>query len=383
MNTEYIETIVIGGGQAGLSVGYFLARRNKPFLILDASARIGDAWRNRYDSLRLFSPARYSGLPGLRFPARGDYFPTKDDMADYLEKYARHFQLPVRSGVTVKKLSKEGSRFVILTDETRFESDNVVVAMTDYQSPKTPEFAGALNPAITQLHSHDYRNPSQLQDGDVLVVGVGNSGADIALDAVRTHRTWLAGKETGHVPWPIDSFFGRFILVRLVRFIFHYVLSLATPVGRKQRPKILAQGGPLVRVKPKDLESAGVVRVSKVAGVKNGLPVLADGQALAVKNVIWCTGYHHTFPWIDLAVNGADGMPMHERGVARNVAGLYFVGLRFLFSMSSGTLMGVGRDAEYVVQDLARRPNAVVMKGFGSGTRDSGRGLPMTKSVAS
>ena len=189
------QTIVIGGGQAGLSVGYHLQRRGIPFLILDASQRIGDAWRQRWDSLRLFTPARYDGLPGWAYPARGDAFITKNQMADYLEAYAKRFDLPVQTGVRVDGLSRQGDRFVVTAGERRFEADQVVVAMANYQVPRVPPFAPELDRRIVQLHSLEYRNPSQLRAGGVLVVGVGNSGADIALEVVRSHPTWLAGKE--------------------------------------------------------------------------------------------------------------------------------------------------------------------------------------------
>lgn len=346
-------TIVIGGGQAGLAVGYYLAKRGLPFLILDANARIGDAWRNRWDSLRLFSPARYSGLPGLRFPASGSSFPTKGQMADYLAEYARKFQLPVQNGVRVDRLWSEGGRFVMKAGSQRFESENVVVAMANYQEPRVPEFAGELDKGIFQLHSHEYRNPSQLQDGGVLVVGVGNSGADIAFEIAQNHPTWISGKESGHIPWPIESFAGKYFLSRLIRFLGHHVLSVKTPIGRKLRPKMLHATNPLVRVKPLDLTNAGIERVPRTVGVKGGLPLLDDGRALEVKNVIWCTGYRHGFPWIDLPIFSEDGDPVHENGVASAIPGLYFVGLHFLYAMSSATLIGVGRDAERIVGTIA------------------------------
>lgn len=355
-------TIVVGGGQAGLAVAYHLAQRKMPFVILDANRRIGDAWRNRWDSLRLFNPARYAGLPGLPFPARGDSFPTKDDMADYLEQYAAHFGLPVRTGLKVDRLSKQGDRFVLTASGQRFEADNVVVAMSDYQSPKVPAYADALDPAITQLHAHRYRNPSQLQDGRTLIVGVGNSGADIAIEVAKTHPTWIAGQETGHIPWPIESFLARFLLVRLVRFAGHHILTSSTPMGRKLRPKLLLQSAPLVRVKPKDLIAAGIERVPRMVGVRDGKPLVAGNRSLDVRNVIWCTGYHHTFPWIDLPIFGSDGRPRHERGVVKDVPGLYFIGLHFLYSMTSGTLMGVSRDAEYVVKALESRARVIPME---------------------
>lgn len=354
-SSKRIQTIVIGGGQAGLAVGYQLAKRGLPFLILDGSRRIGDAWRNRWDSLRLFTPARYAGLPGMGFPARGDAFPTKQQMADYLESYAQRFHLPVRTGVKVDELSKDGDRFVVTADGQRFESDNVVVAMANYQSPRVPPFAQDLDPGITQLHSHHYRNPSQLQKGGVLVVGAGNSGADIAIDVAQSHPTWMSGKESGHIPWQIESFVGRFFLVRLIKFIGHHLLTVSTPIGRKVRPKLLSQAAPLVRVKPQDLVNAGIERVPRVVGVREGRPLLADDRTLDVKNVIWCTGYHPGFSWIRLPIFGEKGEPIHERGIVSRVQGLFFVGLHYLYAMSSATIIGVGRDAERVAKAIASR----------------------------
>jgi putative flavoprotein involved in K+ transport len=352
--------MVIGGGQAGLAVGYHLAKRNLPFLILDANHRIGDAWRKRWDSLRLFTPARYAGMPGFPFPAQGDSFPTKEQMADYLESYAERFQLPVQTGVTVDKLSKQGDRFVVSAGGMRFESDQVVVAMADYQQPRVPAFASDLDPGILQLHSHEYRNPLQLKEGGVLIVGAGNSGADIGIEIARSHETfsrkvWMSGKESGHIPFPIESALARVFLVRLVRFVGHHVLSVSTPIGRKLRPKLLSRAAPLVRVKPNDLIDAGIERVPKVAGVRNGKPLLADDRTLDVNNVIWCTGYHPGFSWIDLPIFGENGRPIHERGIVTRVPGMYFVGLHFLYSMTSATVIGVGRDAKRIARAIEAR----------------------------
>jgi putative flavoprotein involved in K+ transport len=367
MRTERIDTIVIGAGQAGLSVGYHLARRGVPFVILDAGARIGDQWRKRWDSLRLFTPARFSGLDGLPFPADADSFPTKDAMGDYLEAYARRFALPVRCSVRVERVSRLGERFLVIAGDQRFEADNVVVAMANYQRPRVPAFANELDPRIVQLHSFDYRNPAQFQKGAVLVVGAGNSGAEIALDAARSHDTCVAGRDTGHVPFRIEGLAARLLLVRLVlRVVFHRILTVATPIGRKVRAQVLHTGGPLVRTKPRDLIAAGVTRAPRVAGVRNGLPVLEDGRVLDVANVVWCTGFHPGFSWLDLPVFGPDGEPQHDRGVVSSEPGLYFVGLHFLFAMSSVMIHGVGRDAERIADrisatrreaDDARRPD--------------------------
>jgi putative flavoprotein involved in K+ transport len=206
-----------------------------------------------------------------------------------------------------------------------------------------------------QLHSQDYRNPSQLQAGGVLVVGAGNSGADISLEAARTHRTYMSGKESGHVPFPIDSVLGRFFLIRLVRFVGHHVLTLSTPMGRRLRPKLLHGAAPLIRVRPQELSAAGIERVPRTVGVRDGRPLLADGRVLDVRNVIWCTGYEPGFSWIDLPVFDEKGDPRHERGVVAGMPGLYFVGLHYLYAMTSSTVIGVGRDAERIARAVEHR----------------------------
>ncbi len=356
--SERFETVIIGGGQAGLSVGYHLAKRDRPFVILDANERVGDAWRKRWDSLRLFTPARYSGLPGMPFPAPPRAFPTKDEVADYLEAYATRFDLPVRTGTRVDRLSRNGDGFAVAAGDLRFEAENVVVAMATDQLPWVPPFAPELDPRVVQLHSRDYRNPAQLQEGDVLVVGAGNSGAEIALDVASGHRTWLSGRDTGHVPFRIDTVAARFLVPLVVGFLFHYVLTVNTPIGRKVRPKLLSRGKSLVRVKPEDIAAAGVERVPKVVGVREGLPVLEDGRVLEVNNVIWCTGFRPDFSWIDLPVFGEEEKPkepIHRRGIVATEPGLYFVGLFFLYAGSSALLRGVGRDAEYIAKHMASR----------------------------
>jgi putative flavoprotein involved in K+ transport len=354
---ERIQTVVIGGGQAGLSVGYHLARRHLPFVILNASERIGDSWRQRWDSLRLFTPARFDGLDGMAFPAPPDAFPTKDEMAAYLEAYAARFALPVRNGVEVNRLSRQGDRYLVTAGDRQLLAEHVVVAMANYQRPRVPAFAADLDPGIVQLHSREYRNPSQLRGGGVLLVGAGNSGAEIALEVARAgHRTWMSGRDTGSVPFRLGGFVGRHFLTRFVlRFVFHRLLTLATPMGRKVRSKILHSGGPLIRVKTADLKDAHVERLPKMVAVREGRPVLEDGRLLDVANIIWCTGFTPSSSWIDLPVFTADGEPIHQRGQVTNQPGLYFVGRHFLYAMSSTMIHGVGRDAEHVVDVIAAR----------------------------
>ena len=357
--TERVQTLILGGGQAGLAAGYHLARRDLPFLILDANERIGDSWRRRWDSLRLFTPARYNALPGMAFPGPAHVFSTKDEVADYLAAYAAQFELPLRTGIRVDRLSRNGAGFTVEAGTRHFEADNVVVAMGSDQVPRIPAFADQLDPGIVQLHSSEYRNPAGLQAGPVLVVGVGNSGGEIAIEVVKEHPAWLAGEESGHVPIRIERAAAKFVFLPLLfRFIGHHVLTVRTPIGRRMRPKLLSRGAPLVRVKPKDIVAAGIERVPRVVGAQDGLPLLEDGRVLEAANVIWCTGYRPDFSWIDLPVFGEEdepAEPIHYRGVVTNEPGLYFVGLFFLYAMSSGFLPGVGRDAERVVEHIAAR----------------------------
>lgn len=351
---ERFDVIVIGAGQAGLSVGYYLARQGLRFVVLDANERVGDTWRKRWDSLRLFTPAKFNGLAGMRFPAPPNYFPTKNEMADYLERYVAHFKLPVRCGVHVDELSHTDGRYRVRTGRQELEADHVVVAMANFQKSKVPAFAKELRPDIRQLHSVDYRNPSQVREGAVLLVGAGNSGSEIALELARHgHETWMSGRNTGEVPFRPSGLLGRLLLVRLVlRVVYHRLLTVNTPMGRKARPKLVSQGGPRIRVKSRDLASVGVQCVPRMAGVQNGLPVLEDGRVLDVANVVWCTGYDPGFSWIHLPVFDEDGEPRHDAGRVPSQPGLYFVGLHFLYSMSSAMVHGAPRDAERIVNAI-------------------------------
>jgi len=350
--SERIGTVIIGGGQAGLAVGYHLARRERSVVILDANERIGDSWRERWDSLRVFTPARYDGLPGWSFPAPAWSYPTKDEVADYLESYAARFRLPVRTGMRVDGLTRKDGGYVVTSGLSRYEADNVVVATGGYQSRRIPVFASELDPNITQLHSSEYRNPSQLREGGVLVVGAGNSGAEIALESSPDHQTWLSGRDTGQEPVRAGSLSDR-LFTPPFWFLLSHVLTVRTPIGRRVRHQLSNRGLPLARVRRKDLIRARVERVPRVTGVRDGLPMLADGAVLDPANVIWCTGFVPDFGWIDLPVFDQDGGPRHERGVVRSEPGLYFIGLFFLSTGSSSLLGGVGRDAGHIARHIA------------------------------
>jgi putative flavoprotein involved in K+ transport len=367
-DTERFETVIVGGGQAGLAVGYHLTKRGHSCVILDANDRIGDSWRKRWPSLRLYSPAAADGLPGLRFPAPSHSFPSGRDMADYLEVYAQKFALPVRSGVGVDALERNGDGYVVTAGERRFEADNVVVATGVFQHdhPVTPAFAAELDPQIRQLHSADYRSPEQLQEGGVLVVGAAHSGGDIAYEVARAgYRTMLSGRDTGQIPFDIEGRRARFVFP-VLRLVATRILTVSTPMGRKAKTKMRTHGGPLLRVKRSDLEAAGVERVlERTVGVQDGKPALTDGRVVDVANVIWCTGFRNDYGWIRPPLPlDADGFPEQRRGTVASSPGLYFVGLPFLHSFASMLIVGAGRDGKRVAKHILSR---------GSGSRRAER----------
>jgi putative flavoprotein involved in K+ transport len=357
--THTTETVIVGGGQAGLAAGYHLTRRGHACVILDAHARVGDSWRLRWPTLRLYSPACVDGLPGMRFPAPRYSYPTGREMADYLEAYAERFELPVRSGVVVDGIEPDGEGYVVVAGDDRFAADNVVVAtgVFRHDEPVIPDFATGLTPEIRQLHSADYRDPAQLRAGRVLVVGAAHSGGDIAYEVARAgYQTTLCGRDTGQVPFDIESRLAP-VVFPVLRFVATRVLTVSTPVGRKAKEKIRTHGGPLLRVKAADLAAAGVERVfDRAVGVEDGKPLLADGRALDIENVIWCTGFRNDYRLIRFPLRLDDeGFPVQERGAVPSAPGLYFVGMPFLNSFASMLILGAGRDAERVAKHIAWR----------------------------
>jgi putative flavoprotein involved in K+ transport len=233
----------------------------------------------------------------------------------------------------------------------------VVVAAGANGAPRVPPLAARLDPGIVQLHAGEYRGPSQLRDGSVLVVGAGNSGAEISIELAASHPVWLAGPDVGEIPVRHGSIPARFV-VRALRFLGTHVLTVRTPIGRKVAAKLAHGATPLIRLKSKDIAAAGVERVPRVVDVRDGLPVLEDGLVLQVDNVVWCTGFRQDFSWIDLPIFGADGRPEHDRGVVRSVPGLYFVGLAFQYAATSDVLPGVGRDARRIAREVGRSSDA-------------------------
>jgi putative flavoprotein involved in K+ transport len=347
---EY-DTIVVGAGQAGLAAGYHLRDAGLRFIMLDASQEVGTSWQRRWDSLRLFTPARYNGLPGLPFPGERYALPGKDEVAAYLKAYVHRFSLPVRLGAAVRSLQRDAGRFVITTrDGDSYTSASVIVATGANQRPYIPAFASSLAPQVVQLHSNDYRRPAQLPEGTVLVVGAGNSGAQIALELSAAGRqVFLSGRDTGSMP---RRLLGRDIYDWLWPTIMRP--GVDTPIGRRLMQGRLFAGDPLVGMPASLFHRPGLSRIGRTVSARAGMPVIDNGQVLSgIAAVVWCTGLRPDFSWIELPVLGLDGYPIHRRGIAEDVPGVAFVGMRYQYRMGSALLGGVGEDAAYIAAGIA------------------------------
>jgi putative flavoprotein involved in K+ transport len=357
MNSQHVDTLIIGAGQAGLTTGYHLRRRGLRFLIVDGNQRIGDNWRQHWDTLRLYTPAKYDGLPGLPFPAARWHFPGKDEVGAYLERYALHFDLPVRTNTRVDRLEAQSDGgYVAFVGDEGISCDNVVIATGSFgRTPNVPALASELDPAIRQLHSSQYRRPAQLQPGPVLVVGASHSGQDIAYELAETRQTILCGPSRGNIPMRPESRRAH-VLMPAVIFVFKHVLNRRTPMGRKTMQDVRLHGGPHLRVKPKDLERRGVLRYQdRLSSVADGRPVLGDGTVVDVRNVVWCTGFRQVFDWIRLPILDEHKWPVEYRGVVAAAPGLFFCGLSFQYAYASMVFPGIGRDADYVARQIMAR----------------------------
>jgi len=356
MNENQFETVIIGGGQAGLATAYHLTRRGLPFVILDENDKVGAAWRNRWDSLKLFTPGRYSSLPGMPCPVQSRSFPGKDDISDYLQAYVDRFGLPVRTGFKVDRVSLDGDRYTIETNRGRISAYNVVVATGAFHNPRIPEFADKLDPDIVQMHSSQYKTPLQVREGPVLVVGAGQSGAEIALDMAGEHKVWLSGRDTGEEPTVSGTLADR-LITPIIVFAATKVVNVANPIGRKFRKHFFYKphGIPRAGGTKKRLLNAGVEWVGRTTGTSDGYPQLQDGRVMQVANVIWCTGFRTDYSWIDLPIFDEYGYPVHKRGVVSSHPGLYFMGLPFQRTLSSTLILGVGKDAGYIANHIASK----------------------------
>ncbi|WP_139489399.1 flavin-containing monooxygenase [Brevibacillus dissolubilis] len=350
MNRDY-DVLVIGAGQAGLAAGYYLSRQNGlSCVLLNSLDQAGDTWRKRYDSLVLFTPRSMNGLPGLPFPGDPDGVPDKNEVADYLDTYARHFSLPIHANTTVQRLAKTETGFIAYTTAGEYHAKKVVIATGPFSTPAIPAWAGQIDEAVTQLHTSEYLNPRQLQPGPVLVVGAGNSGAQIAIEVAQTHPVILsAGQPRRYLPqylWGRNIFWYLqkigFLSVTIEHRIGKWLSRQPDPIfGYGEELRRLSQSGDVVEKGRAVSTSADGKRVS-----------FADGTNEEVANIIWATGFRRDYAWVDLpGLLGEDGRLLHHRGVSA-VEGLYFVGLPWQYRRGSALLGGVGRDAEYVVACL-------------------------------
>jgi putative flavoprotein involved in K+ transport len=358
---EHVPTLVVGAGQAGLATAYFLGQAGHDCLVLDRHRRVGDQWRHRYDSLVLNTPAYRSALPGRRFPGPGRAYPTASELADYHEAYATDFGIRVEGGVRVTSVEQcADGHWRVTTDHGAYDADNVVVATGGETHAKVPDVQHLLDPDIRQLHASEYHHPEQLLPGPVLVVGLGQSGADIALELAKTGReVHVSGRVRSEIPVRIDGIQGR-IGFRVLWFVWNHVLTERTRAGRKAKVGIRAgtMTAPLLRVKRRDLDAAGVHRhEARTTAAQDGRPMLEDGTVLDVANVVWCTGYHQDFSFIHPSPVGEDGWPRDAGGVMGDLPGLYFMGLLFQRGFYSMLVGGAGRDARHVAEHvLARSP---------------------------
>jgi putative flavoprotein involved in K+ transport len=351
---KFFDTIVVGAGQAGLATGYYLKKNEVDFAILDASEYVGEVWNERWDSLRLFTPSQYNSLPGLLFPGKKGTFPSKTEMGSYLNRYAEKFELPVYLKKKVIKIKNHGQcDFEVVTDSESIFCNNLVIATGGNQKPNFPFFRSSLNDSVFKIHSSEYKKPQSIPQGEVLVVGVGTSGVQIAIDLSKTHKVYLSGKPTFHIPDFIFKYFGRFYW-----WFINNILTINTPMGRKAREGVLTGGAPLINVSMKDAFAAGVELLPRVDKVDGDQLKFVDGTKRKFKNIVFATGFSPDYSWLDIKFDYELGWPKNNRGISSDRQGLYFVGMIFQFGLTSAIIGGVGRDAKYVCDTILKRRKA-------------------------
>ena len=340
------DVVVVGGGQAGLAIGYFLARDGRRFTILEAAETPAAAWCARWDSLKLFTPARYDGLPGMAFPGDPDSYPGRDDVVAYLTDYARHFDLPVELSSRVRSVRQgESARYLVELDDRTCEADQVVIATGPFQVPRVAPVAGRLSPDIVQLHSTGYRRPDDVPSGPVLVVGGGNTGYQIAEELARSHEVHLSiGSRQTPLPQRI-----------LGRDLFRYLE--ATGLMRRSVDSRIGQRlqyrETLIGSSPRAARSQGIHLHGRTDDVSGSEVRFDDGSRLQPRAVIWATGFALDHSWIDVPIFDDGGRLMHRRGVT-SAPGLYFLGLTWQYTRGSALLGWVKHDAEYIAGEIAR-----------------------------
>ena len=343
--TEHYEVVVIGAGQAGLTMGYFLSRQKRRFLIVERAGSVGAAWRERWDSLTLFTPRRYDSLPGLDFPGDPAGYPNKDEVIGYLEEYARRFELPVSVDTTVRRMGVgESGGYVIETDRGTIGADQVVVATGPFQQPFIPALAADLAPEIDQAHSVQYRRPSDVPDGTILVVGGGNTGFQIAEELSSTHDRVVLAVGSRQVPLP-QRILGRDLFWWLTR------TRVINKTVESRLGSRMQHRDTLIGSSPRRLSRHGVTLKPRVIEAQGKTVRFEDGDELDVDAVIWATGYRPDYSWLDVPVIDAGIRIRHRRGLT-DLPGLYFLGLYWQWTRGSALIGWVRDDAEYIAQQI-------------------------------
>ena len=345
------ELLVIGGGQAGLAMGYHLQRRGVSFTIVDAGAEIGHVWRSRWDSLRLFTPAQYANLPGMQFPARRDTYPTHGQVADYLAEYASHFALPVQLQTQITQLTKTSTGFeAVSADGQTLTARSVVVATGPFSQPYTPPIADELSAAVVQLHTSQYRNPDQVPPGRVLVVGGGNSGFQIAGELADAGRQveLSEGRRNACIP---QRPAGKDI------FWWQERLGLLRVTADSRLGRVMsANNGTVIGSSRRNVCRRGVTLRPRTTAANRTEIRYADGSSSIVDTVIWATGFRVDDAWI--RIPGAldiHGQLCQRRGIVDGIDGLYSLGRAWQHTTGSALLGFVQHDAAWLAEQIATR----------------------------
>jgi putative flavoprotein involved in K+ transport len=346
--TNHREVVVVGGGQAGLAIGYHLAKQGTDFTILEAAAEPAAAWRDRWDSLKLFTSARYDSLPGMEFPGDPDRYPTRDEVANYLTDYAGEFNLPVELNSRVREVRRQNDRYVVELDGRAYEARHVVIATGPFQTPFVPPIAEGLRDGVVQMHSTGYRSPESVPEGCVLVVGGGNTGFQIAEELSASREVHLAvGSRQAPLPQRI-----------LGRDLFWYLdatglirKTTSSRIGKVMRKR----EDTLIGSNPRRARRHGIELHGRAVAAAGSTVSFADGAELDVRGVIWATGFRVDHSWIDVPGFDENGRAVHERGVTTS-PGLYFLGQLWQHTRGSALLGWVKDDAAYIAEKVSADP---------------------------